>query len=281
MTALRRLAASGDAELLASLASESLKIEVATYPKPGLVSPVDTGAHDDMDAALMNRSADALEPYFAALAGAGADGADMSRLRAIGIEAEAAMMVATRGVNTHRGAIFGMGLLCAAAGFRARYHVAASLGAIVRNRWGAAIQRGPTQPHSHGSEVARRHSTGGARAEAAAGFPSLYQLAIPALVQGRSLARLHAKTWPHAAQVHALMVLIADVADTNLLYRGGAEGLAYAQAEARAFLEGGSIATMGWHARAVAIHERFTARRLSPGGCADLLAMAMFVERLT
>ena len=62
MTALRRLAASGDAELLASLASESLKIEVATYPKPGLVSPVDTGAHDDMDAALMNRSADSLEP---------------------------------------------------------------------------------------------------------------------------------------------------------------------------------------------------------------------------
>ncbi|WP_380786494.1 triphosphoribosyl-dephospho-CoA synthase MdcB [Sphingomonas sp. R86521] len=273
MTALARSATAIDSDGVARIATDCLKLEVATYPKPGLVSPVDTGAHDDMDAVMMDRSADALEPFFAMLVEAGAAGAGMDRLRAIGIEAEAAMMVATGGVNTHRGAIFGMGLLCAATGFRARYGAAGTLGAIVAQRWGAEIGRGPVPLHSHGSIVARRHATGGARAEAVAGFPSLYRTALPALAEGRRLAAAG-----DAHRVHAVFALIASVGDTNLLYRGGPEGLAFAQTQARAFLEAGSVADADWLARATAIHRAFTVRRLSPGGCADLLAMALFVE---
>lgn len=275
MTALARpaTAVAIDGATIGRRATDCLKREIATYPKPGLVSPVDTGAHDDMDAAMMDQSADALEPFFAGLAEAGAAGAGMDRLRAIGIAAEVAMMAATGGVNTHRGAIFGMGLLCAAAGFRAAYGAPGTLGAIVAHRWGAEIGRGPVPLHSHGSTVARRHAIGGARAEAAAGFTSLYQIALPALAKAG-----HLTTDEDACRIHTLMALIAGVDDTNLLYRGGAQGLAFAQAEARGFLAAGSVGFPKWRERAVAIHRMFTARRLSPGGCADLLAMALFVE---
>ena len=273
MTALAWLAARIDCDGIGRCATECLKLEIATYPKPGLVSPVDTGAHDDMDAAMMDRSADVLEPFFARLAEAGAAGAAMDRLRAIGIEAEVAMMAATGGVNTHRGAIFGMGLLSAAAGFRTAYGVPGTLGMIVAQRWGAEICNGPVSLHSHGSTVARRHASGGARAEAAAGFPALYRVALPALIEGRRLA-----ADGEAGRVHALMALIAEVEDTNLLYRGGLDGLAFAQARATEFLATGGVGRDDWRARATAMHRAFTVRRLSPGGCADLLAMALFVD---
>ena len=278
MIALSRFvtAAAIDAADIGRGASDCLKLEIATYPKPGLVSPVDTGAHDDMDAAMMNSSADALTSFFARLAEAGAAGAGMDVLRAIGIVAERAMMAATGGVNTHRGAIFGMGLLCAAAGFRAGYGAPGTLGAIVAQRWGAEIVRGPIPLHSHGTMVARDHAAGGARAEAAAGFPTLYTIALPALAAARDLTADQG-----AHRVHALMALIDGVEDTNHLYRGGAKGLAFAQSEARAFLDAGSVGAGDWHARAVKMHRAFTARRLSPGGCADLLAMALFVESAT
>jgi triphosphoribosyl-dephospho-CoA synthase len=274
MIALQHRAQQLDSATIGCTASSCLMIEIATYPKPGLVSPIDRGAHDDMDAAMMNCSANALAPYFAQLADAGAAGAEMDRLRTIGIEAEATMMAATGGVNTHRGAIFGMGLLCAAVGFRACYGVSDTLGAVVAQRWGAGIVGGPVPLHSHGTTAARRHGAGGARAEAAAGFPSLYAVAVPALAEGRRLAPDNAE----AARVHALMTLIAWVEDTNLLYRGGAAGLTFAQAQARAFLEAGGCASPDWRARGLAIHDAFVARRLSPGGSADLLAMALFVE---
>ncbi len=276
MTALACSGTAVDGDAVGRIATHCLKLEIATYPKPGLVSPVDTGAHADMDALMMDRSADALEPFFARLAEAGAAGAGMDRLRAIGMEAEVAMMAATGGVNTHRGAIFGMGLLCAAAGFRAAYGAPGTLGAIVAQRWGTEIARGPVPLYSHGSTVARRHASGGARAEAAAGFRSLYRIALPALAAARDLT-----TDPEACRVHALMALIVDVDDTNLLYRGGSEGLAFAQMRARAFLNAGGVGAIDWRGAAIALHHDFTARRLSPGGCADLLAMALFVEITT
>ena len=104
-----------DAAAIAGAARSSLIEELETWPKPGLVSHVDCGAHDDMDANTLRLSIEAITPYFVALAQAGAQGAAMGRLRVIGLEAEAAMMRATGTVNTHRGTIFGMGLLCAAA----------------------------------------------------------------------------------------------------------------------------------------------------------------------
>ncbi len=258
------------------VAGECLRLEAATYPKPGLVSHIDCGAHSDMDFELLVHSAETLTPYFDALGDAGAAGADMGRLRAIGVDAERAMLAATGGVNTHRGAIFGLGLLCAAAGFRATYGPGGTLGAVIAARWGDAILDGPVALHSHGAVASRRHGVGGARLEAAQGLPSAYTVALPALRLGRLLSDGDEE----AARVQTCMALIAAVGDTNLLHRGGADGLAFAQEEAGAFLAQGGVGARGWRARARAIHAAFVAKNLSPGGCADLLAMALFIDRM-
>ncbi|KQP09925.1 triphosphoribosyl-dephospho-CoA synthase MdcB [Methylobacterium sp. Leaf99] len=269
------------AEAIAARAVACLRREVATHPKPGLVSHVDSGAHADMDAALLNRSADTLEPYFADLAEAGGRGAGMDTLRAIGIAAEAAMLASTGGVNTHRGAIFGLGLLAAAAGFRTAgfrdtHGGSRSLGRLVADLWGPAIAAGPIPLHSHGAAAARRYGAGGARLEAMRGFPTLYGLALPALSAAEALRPDH----PEAVRVQLCLALIAGVEDTNLLHRGGPAGLAFAQGAARAFLDDGGIGHPDWRARAQALHAAFVARNLSPGGCADLLAMTLFLAEV-
>ena len=94
----------------------SLYDELALAPKPGLVSFVDAGSHHDMDAGTFLRSLFALRHYFVRIAAQGAASTAFAPLQALGIAAEARMLRATGGVNTHRGAIFTLGLLCAAAG---------------------------------------------------------------------------------------------------------------------------------------------------------------------
>jgi triphosphoribosyl-dephospho-CoA synthase len=258
------------------LATRSLVQEVETWPKPGLVSHRDNGAHRDMDADMLCRSAHVLEPWFVALAQAGADGADMGRLRVLGMKAEAAMRAETGGVNTHRGAVFGMGLLAAAAGWRMRSGSSLTLGAIVAARWGNAIRSGPVEMHSHGSQVARRYKAGGAREEAARGMPSIYDIALPALY----LARTIAPDDEEAVRVHLCMALMAEVEDSNILYRGGAEALLFTREIARDFLVHGGISHPDWQERVASIHRQFIYRNLSPGGCADLLAMSLFVDQM-
>ncbi|HMG50331.1 MAG TPA: triphosphoribosyl-dephospho-CoA synthase MdcB [Inquilinus sp.] len=271
------------AERLGDIASTALVAELETWPKPGLVSHVDRGSHDDMDHTTFRRSAAAIRPFYARLAMAGSAGGDMERLRQIGREAEDAMLAATGGVNTHRGAIFGLGLLCAAAGAASvespptpvtpARPSAAQLADIVTRRWGGAILRGPIPLRSHGSDVLRRFGAGGARAEAAAGFPQVREIGLPALRQGRALAHDEG-----AARVQAFFALMAEVEDTNLLHRGGAAGLQDAQRTARQFLTDGGVGQGDWEDRAVAIHQAFVRRRLSPGGCADLLAATIFLD---
>ena len=259
---------------IARLATRSLHRELATYPKPGLVSHVDSGSHADMDADTFRASAAALEPFFAQLATAGAAGAGMAVLRRIGLEAEAAMRAATGGVNTHRGAIFGLGLLCAAAGALGPRPAPGALGALVRRRYATAILDGPELLHAPGARVRRRHGVGGAPAEAAAGFPTLYGVGLPHLCRARAL-RPDAL---EAARVEACLALIAHLEDTNLLHRGGPEGFAFARSEAARFLSQGGTARDDWFARAERLHQTFVARRLSPGGAADLLAMTLCVD---
>lgn len=263
-------------EIIADLAVDCLRREVETWPKPGLVSHVDSGSHPDMDAGTFGRSANAIRPYLRDLVEAGAQGCEMRNLRAIGLEAEAAMLAATGGVNTHRGAIFGLGLLCAAAGARTNGQAdyATSLGAVVADLWGSDILDGPGLPYSHGEDARRRYGAGGARWEAAQGFPSIYEIGLPALRMGALMAPGDAE----AARVQACFALIAALADTNLLHRGGPSGLRFAQRAARDFLDAGGVGRRGWRERASAVHRAFVARNLSPGGSADLLALSLFVE---
>jgi triphosphoribosyl-dephospho-CoA synthase len=261
---------------IGDVAAHCLVKELETWPKPGLVSHVDNGSHDDMDAGTFRRSAAAIRPYLQRLADAGALGSGMGRLRIIGLEAEHAMFAATAGVNTHRGAIFGLGLLCAAAGAKASglADFGLPLGDVVTRLWGDSILDGPVLLHSHGSAAHRRFRAGGARIEAARGFPSVYRIGLPALRRATPVV----PTDTEAARVEACFALIASVEDTNLLHRGGLEGLRFAHDAARRFIDAGGVGAPGWRAQAQSIHDSFVARRLSPGGSADLLAMTLFVD---
>jgi triphosphoribosyl-dephospho-CoA synthase len=265
---------------VANAAGAALLAELDTWPKPGLVSHVDQGSHSDMDAGTFEASTAAIVPFFARLTEAGANGADMPVLRDIGLAAERAMLSATGGVNTHRGAIFGLGLLCAAAGASWSSGQAiwrpALLGDVVRRRWGGSILRGPIPLRSHGTDAWRRFGAGGARAQAAAGFPHALEVGLSAF----RLARVTQPDDPEAARVQAFFALLAEMEDTNLLHRGGAKGLRFAREAAAGFLSQGGVDRAGWRMEAAAVHRAFVARRLSPGGCADLLAISLFLDAL-
>jgi len=261
-------------------AIQALYQELATYPKPGLVSPVDSGSHRDMNASLFFRSLFSLRRYFQDIALAGEGNPAFEVLKQIAIKAEQRMMKATHGINTHRGAIFNLGLLAAGAGYSQKKRLplqGEALGAIVRSKWGEAIkQHGERLPKvSHGSLVASRYGAGGALEEAFSGFPHVFNLGLPALQESLSKG-----VDTKEASVQSLFNLISILPDTNLLYRGGMQGLQFAQDSARSFIDQGGVHRPDWRKHAVAIHQEFIRRNLSPGGSADLLAATLFVNRL-
>jgi triphosphoribosyl-dephospho-CoA synthase len=274
-----------DPQALAAFCSETARIavgclhaELILYPKPGLVSLVDNGSHTDMNAATFVRSMFALRHYFARICRAGFDDAPFAVLRQLGIEAEARMLRATKGINTHRGAIFSLGMLCAAIG-RARAQrispAGDSLRAVMLIRWGEelAAHTRTSGADSHGLQVADRHAASGAREEGALGLPSVFEVGLPALrrtlAAGRSM---------HNARIDALFALMAHVSDTNVLYRGGDQGAATVKRQAAGFLDLGGTAHPEWRAYAMRCHRTLVAAKLSPGGAADLLAATCLVH---
>lgn len=265
------------------LAIRSLYREVALAAKPGLVTPWGNGSHDDMDYATFMRSLHALRPYFPAIAACGSARPDFASLQQLGIAAEADMLLATGGVNTHRGAIFNLGLLSAAAGWRLAEGREASATAtcqLVRDQWGEAILSGLSSATddaglSHGLAVAQRYGAGGARREAAAGFPAATEIGLPAY-----RAALLATGDAELAATQTLFALIAELEDTNLLWRAGPTGLAHARRSAGDFLAAGGVLATDWQQQAAAIDRDFSTRRLSPGGSADLLGVTLFLAEL-
>ncbi|MFT4249257.1 MAG: triphosphoribosyl-dephospho-CoA synthase MdcB [Pseudomonas sp.] len=263
------------ARRLGRLAIASLHAELALAPKPGLVTPFDRGSHDDMDAGTFLRSLFALRGYFVAIAEAGYRDAPFATLRALGVDAEAAMQRATGGINTHRGAIFSLGLLVAQAARLRAWQGSAPRAAQVCHAvagWRVELLAAPLDPHSPGQRMCRAHRVAGVREQAAAGYPLLREVALPAL-----RAALRDGASREAAQAQVLMALVACVHDLNLLHRGGRDGLRLAQRLARGFLAEGGVARPDWRMRLEAIGEQFVARQLSPGGSADLLACAVFL----
>lgn len=260
-------------------ATLALYDELALSPKPGLVTLVDTGSHTDMDARTFMRSLLALRGYCVEITGLGAAGAPFPELQRSGIEAERRMLAATGGINTHRGAIFMLGLLCAAAGACLAAGTALEPSAIrqaLQTHWGAALhQRAQVPSRLPGGMAARRFGLRSASQEAAEGFPVLFEVTVPALQraldQGLSTAQ---------ARLDALFHTLAVLDDSNLAHRGGLEGLRLAQSMAREFLAAGGAQAPGALAMAARIGEVFVSRRLSPGGAADTLAAACWMLRL-
>jgi holo-ACP synthase/triphosphoribosyl-dephospho-CoA synthase len=279
---------------LAAKVVRSLITEVCIAPKPGLVDRLDSGAHRDMDLFTFINSACALFPYFKqlSLSAAGFQGAPKDLLRVVryqGLLAEDAMYAATGGVNTHRGAIFSLGILCAALSyawgndlsddedsfFDLCSEIAGSLEAelFAEPAPFAHTDAAGSEPAalSHGRDAFKRYGITGARGEAAAGFPHL-RAALPALRE--YLARGYTE---EAAGIAALLHLMAGVEDTNITARSDGTVLRGVQAETDRYLRGGPELS-GILSYARKLKELFADRGISPGGSADLLAAALLVR---
>jgi triphosphoribosyl-dephospho-CoA synthase len=267
---------------MARLAVRSLHEELCLYPKPGLVSPVDNGSHDDMNAATFMRSLFSLRHYFKKICLAGWDDAPFAQLKLLGIAAEAAMLKATRGINTHRGAIFSLGMLCATAG-RARAQgtpmTPAALRAAMLIRWGEelAMHAAPTSAPalSNGLRVAAQYAASGAREEGALGLPSVFEIGVPALLASRT----RGASMTHA-RIDTLFALMAHISDSNVYHRAGPHGAQTVRSHAQRFIDLGGTANAGWRAEALESHRVFVDQRLSPGGAADLLAASCLVHAI-
>ena len=271
------------ADGLAELAVTALIDEVTLTPKPGLVDIRSRGSHRDLDWSLMCHSARTLRPTFAALAGAGLEvgehlaGEHLSlreAVGAIGRDGEAAMLQTTGGVNTHRGAIWALGLLVTAAAMcpadRASVRVASRAGALAR----LPDRHAPGFTGNKGERACHTYGVGGARGQAHAGFPHVVHVALPALRRARASGDAE-----DAARLNALLAVMAELDDTCVLSRGGAAALSCVQAGAQGVLASGGAGTRSGRTALHALERELIARNVSPGGAADLLAAALFLDR--
>lgn len=252
---------------IARLAEEALWQELALTPKPGLVDKCNNGAHRDMDYLLFTRSIAAITPWFSRFVALGRKHAanpaiDQLRLiRTMGLACEQAMYTATGGVNTHKGAIFALGLLCVAAG-RVQEITARSLCREV----GAMCQGMVTRDFAVQGAIATagvkqfwQYGLTGARGEAERGFAT---------------ARHVLMHWDGQSLHELLLRLMAVNMDSNLVSRGGMSGLRYVQAYARRLLR------QGWDRRALGVMDKaLISKNLSPGGSADLFSVAWLLAQ--
>lgn len=268
--------------IIAHLATQALQAELDTTPKPGLVDKDNNGAHRDMDYALMQRSIDTLHPYFVKLALLGCADAlpTHTSIRDIGIEAEKAMLSATNGVNTHKGALFSMGLAVVAAVHEER-KIAANEEQILKERNGgedvlvslqttikALAASFPDTNGTHGSK-AKLLSKGttaikGALDNAREGYEMLFAEWLPFYIERRKERDAHT--------LHkTLLRIMCDLDDTNVIYRTDLATAEEVKQEARALLDNFSETALK------DMDRHYTTRNISPGGAADMLSLTIFI----
>lgn len=282
---LRNYFAEKDAQWLACQAARALMTEVCTTPKPGLVDRANNGSHRDMDIFTFLDSTAAILPYFLRAARLGQETAaftpdeTFARLRTEGLRAEHAMFAATQNVNTHKGAVYSMGLVCGAAGrlwtdegiphdANAILDECARLAAPSTQRTLDGLCS--SSASTAGEAAYLRCGLRGVRGEAADGFPAVRNIALPALEEVLS----GGKTLEQAG-AYVLLRLIAGVSDTNLIARGGLDGQQWAAIRSAQLL----AHEQGFDRDAlIRFDTEMIEKKLSPGGCADLLALTYLLH---
>ena len=265
-------------------------LEVCIYPTPGLVSPRDNGAHSDMNLFTFMVGSSILAPYFTAFARIGWEKAldplleTFAALRDLGVQAERELLKGTHGVNTQRGQLFLLGLAAGIAGVclgRGLKVPSPGYFSAVReacqglcDRELASLTESGT--YTTGERLYLSHGSRGVRGEAEEGFPTVQEIGYPALkealVSGCNL---------NDAGVHALISIMAQLHDTTVLGRLGTEGIDLMHSMAGEILLFGSVFTHSGREEILKCHQMFTARGLSPGGAADVLALSValyFIE---
>src|SRR6266404_2780562 len=267
----------GPAVRLACLASQSLIAEAELTPKPGLVDRRGAGAHTDLSLSIMKLSAFAIQPYFCEMAfvseGSHPSQALRERLAAIGRDAERAMLKATNGSNSHKGAIWILGLLVSAATFEVNDEVEASQIAATAKEIASFADRATPRLVSHGDIVTKRYGAAGARGEALGGFPRVVDIGLPTLRAKRAKGATES-----VARLDTLLSIMSRLDDTCLLYRGGEKALVAARAGAAAVEEVGGSGTAIGRQKLSQLDRRLLELGVSPGGSGDLLAATLFLD---
>ena len=271
---------------LTHIAAQSLLKEVGTTPKPGLVDRHDNGAHKDMCHDTFVASTGAIVPFLSQMAETGFTWKEspdrlFPAIRPIGVEAEKAMFQATHGVNTHKGLIFSLGIIMAAAGYEyqktGQFH-SQSILLLCRDMTDTYLEQDfaaidPAFPKTHGERLYIKYGCKGIRGEVQSGFAHIRDISLPLI---HSLHKQELEE--NQMFLHVLLELMAQVEDTNVLIRTDPETAEYVKQEARRILP---LARAGsWNQLYEAItfmNQDFIRKNISPGGCADLLAVTIFL----
>ncbi len=270
------------ADTCAACATRALLYEVSTTPKPGLVDRANSGSHRDMDFFTFLDSSAALVPWFREMFCVGWDYGGMpaaqlfQRLRFTGTLAERAMLAATGGINTHKGLIFSLGLLCGALGtvrWDGTHPAPLEQVRITCRKIGQCALKDYIAADSsatRGLDFFKLYRISGARGEAAQGFPCAFDVGLPVLRhwtrEGLSL---------NDASAVALLALIAHVKDTNMIHRGGLKMARWHQIQAQETLN--RLNRHNFRSQLEELDRQYIKNNLSPGGCADLLAISLML----
>lgn len=262
--------------------------EVYTTPKPGLVDCHDTGAHQDMDVHTFRVSTQAITPFLVQMFETGRDQKDcpaeiFRSLRRIGQLAETQMFLATKGINTHKGILFTMGILAGASGIclkRYGYFSAESVFDISREMTEQTLTEELQEmknilPVSHGEKLYQKYGETGVRGQALRGFPILKEIAWPVLKKCREEGNEE-----NLANLQVVLEVMTELNDTNVLNRSSVDGLNWVQKEAMEIIKiGGAFSKEGLE-RVKAMNRECIERNISPGGAADILAAAIFLYEM-
>lgn len=269
---LRRAVQQDRCRTIGVLAARALLYEACTAIKPGLVDRLGNGSHGDMDIFTFMASAAALQPYFADCACYGMEGRSFARLRHLGRSAQSTMEKATHGINTHKGAIFTLGLLCYAAGKSEKWtpeqictEAKALCAGILADLKGMTVEKARTA----GERLYARYGITGIRGQAAQGFPAVLHTGLPVLEEGLALGYSLER-----AGCGALLAMLTATADTNLIARSDKETAAAITRQVALLL-----AKHRYPDRETleSLDEVFVSKNLSIGGTADLLAATYFL----
>lgn len=252
--------------LLSYLAVQSIKAELDTTPKPGLVDKADNGAHSDMDYNLMLKSIYSLHPYFTKLSclAYNEDVINIDKIKTIGIEAEKQMLFTTNGVNTYKGALFSMGLVLYAASYLCQQRDKVQEQQLQKTI--KLLSTKFSQPDdTHGKKVIEKHNIKGALNSAIDGYPLLFDEWLPFFIKHKN---------EEHSLIKLLLFIMTNLDDTNIYYRKGEEVVAHVKQQAQEILDDFSID------RVEKLNREFVKENISPGGAADMLSLTLFIDSI-
>lgn len=269
--ALQLLPKSSYPTVISHIAANCLQAELLLSPKPGLVDTIDNGAHSDMNLALMQTSIDTLQPFFYEFAKLSYNEnlPTTDELKEIGLAAEKAMLTVTNGVNTHKGALFSMGLtVCAATHLLYINNNSAISPTALQTTIKDLAKSFQAPDNTHGENIRKQHpNVMGAIDIAQSGYKMLCNEWLP-------FYRSIKQQTPHA-ELQLLLKIMTQLDDTNIYHRGNATIANNIKEEAQQVLNNFSVDAVKL------MNKQFIERNISPGGSADMLALTLFWDKIT